>query len=89
MKHIDISVSGKVQGVFFRQSAKAKAEELGITGYAKNMDDGTVYIEAEGEKEKLKIFLEWCKSGPAHARVEDISLRESHTVKEFKEFNIL
>ncbi len=88
MKHIDISVVGKVQGVFFRSSAEKKAKELGITGYAKNMEDGTVYIEAEGEEDKLKIFLEWCKSGPEHAKVEDVTAQDSHSIKGFKEFNI-
>ena len=87
-KHIDISVSGKVQGVFFRATAKEEAEKLDITGYARNMSDGTVYIEAEGEDEKLELFTEWCKSGPAHAEVKDISAEESHEVKGFKAFDI-
>lgn len=89
IKHIDISVSGKVQGVFFRVSAKEEAEKLGISGYAKNMNDGTVYIEAEGEEAALKGFVEWCKSGPTHAEVKDISAKESHEVNGFEGFGVL
>jgi acylphosphatase len=49
-KHFNIRISGRVQGVFFRASTKAKAEELGISGFVQNEPDGSVYIEAEGEE---------------------------------------
>jgi len=88
IKHIDILVKGKVQGVFFRQAAKEKARELGIVGYAENKEDGSVYIEAEGEGETLKEFLNWCKSRPSYAKVDDISSQGSHAIKNFQEFQI-
>ena len=50
MEHVTLTISGKVQGVFFRDSTKKLAEELGIRGYVKNLPDGTVKIEAEGER---------------------------------------
>jgi acylphosphatase len=68
-KHFTIKVSGRVQGVFFRASTKAKAEELGISGYVQNEAEGEVYIEAEGEEESLEQFIAWCKRGPELAQV--------------------
>ncbi len=87
MKHVSIQVSGKVQGVFFRASTKDVAEELGITGFVRNESDGSVYIEAEGEDEKLKKFEEWCHHGPKHALVNQVRLKEG-SVKGFTKFDI-
>ena len=64
-KHLyKIHIRGWVQGVGFRYSALREARILGITGYVKNLSDGSVYIEAEGPVKQLNIFLEWCKKGP-------------------------
>jgi acylphosphatase len=71
-KHINIEVRGKVQGVFFRDYTRRKAEELGIKGYVKNMEDGSVYIEAEQEEEILEKLLKWCYEGSPHSRVDEI-----------------
>lgn len=76
MKCITLNVSGKVQGVFFRASTKDEADRLGIKGFVKNERDGSVYIEAEGEDESLKHFVEWCRVGPAHAVVADVKIAE-------------
>lgn len=83
MKHLNIKISGRVQGVLFRANAKKKAEELQITGFARNEPDGTVYIEAEEEKENLEKFLKWCHRGPLIAHVEKV---EAETVAEVKNF---
>ncbi|MBW3568910.1 acylphosphatase [Candidatus Parcubacteria bacterium] len=72
MKHLSIKIYGKVQGVFFRQSAYEEASRLGINGTVKNIPDGTVLVEAEADEDKLEEFLDWCKSGPEHAYVEKI-----------------
>jgi acylphosphatase len=72
LKHINIEVRGKVQGVFFRDHTRRKAEELGIKGYVKNMEDGSVYIEAEQEEETLEKFLEWCYEGSPRSRVDQV-----------------
>lgn len=74
--HCRIIVSGKVQGVFYRASARDKARELGIKGFARNEPDGTVYIEAEGEKSVLDQFVDWCKKGPKNALVTRITVSE-------------
>lgn len=67
-----IRVRGRVQGVGFRWHAVKEARSLGITGLVKNMSDGSVYIEAEGRREQLMVFLEWCKKGPAFGYVESV-----------------
>lgn len=69
MKHLDIKIYGQVQGVFFRYSAKEKADELKISGFARNEPDSAVYIEAEGEESRLNKFLEWCRQGPETAKI--------------------
>ena len=76
MRHLNIRVFGRVQGVFFRTSAKERADDLGIKGFVRNESDDTVYIEAEGEEENLQKFLEWCKKGPEGAAVEKIETAE-------------
>lgn len=88
-KHLNIRVFGQVQGVFFRHSARQKAEELGIKGFAKNEPDDSVYIEAEGEEENLKKFLDWCYQGPAFAQVKKVESKFSSEIKIFNEFMIL
>lgn len=59
-----IHVRGWVQGVGFRWSAVREARVRGITGYVRNLSDGSVYIEAEGSGEQLNAYIEWCKQGP-------------------------
>lgn len=86
-KHYNITVAGRVQGVFFRASTKTSADHLDIHGFVKNLPDGTVYIEAEGEEEDLKKFLEWCSQGPKAARVDSCKVAESG-MKNFSGFEI-
>ena len=69
-----IHISGQVQGVGFRWSAANEARSLGITGYVKNLSDGSVYIEAEGSREQLNAFVEWCKRGPGYSLVELVNV---------------
>ena len=85
MKHLSIKISGKVQGVFFRASTKQKAEEINIKGFVRNEPDGSVYCEAEGTEDNLKLFVEWCKSGPRLAKVDHCIVNED-AMKGFKEF---
>ena len=66
-------VSGKVQGVFFRASARHQAQSLGITGYAKNLPDGRVEILACGEPKTISQFKSWLAKGPAGAQVTSVS----------------
>lgn len=70
MQTLQITVHGKVQGVFFRKSTELEARKLGLTGYVKNQANGTVYIEASGDPNALAEFLNWCHQGPRLARVD-------------------
>jgi acylphosphatase len=76
MKTISIGVKGKVQGVFFRQSTKEKAVELGVSGYVKNESDGSVKILATGNTAELDKLVEWCWEGPARASVSSVEVNE-------------
>jgi acylphosphatase len=68
-----IHIKGRVQGVGFRWSAAHEAKNRGITGFVKNLSDGSVYIEAEGSGEHLNAFIEWCKKGPTFGFVESVT----------------
>jgi acylphosphatase len=72
MKRLSITVSGKVQGVFYRASTEKKAKELGLHGFVRNESNGNVYIEAQGTDEQLDEFVTWCKRGPERARVDEV-----------------
>ncbi|MFA5133659.1 MAG: acylphosphatase [Patescibacteria group bacterium] len=88
MKHYTIKIYGRVQGVFFRKSAREMAEKLNLSGYAKNEPDHTLFIEVEGEEEKLDEFLKWCNDGPELARVEKLRVMEAD-LKNFKGFELI
>jgi acylphosphatase len=86
-QNFSIHVSGKVQGVFFRASTQEKAQMLSINGFVRNEPDGSVAIEAEGETENLKLFIDWCKEGPQMAVVSKCEIR-SGEVKGYSGFSI-
>lgn len=86
MKRIVIRVYGHVQGVFFRYTTRKVARRLGLTGYVKNMSDGSVYIEAEGPENKIKKLLAFSKKGPEYARVERVESEFIETRDEFSGF---
>jgi acylphosphatase len=85
--HYDIRISGRVQGVFFRASARGEANRLGLQGFVRNEEDGSVYAEAEGERERLDEFLEWCRQGPPHAHVDAVKA-VTGDVKGFRGFHV-
>ncbi|MDI6602534.1 MAG: acylphosphatase [Patescibacteria group bacterium] len=85
---VHIFVSGLVQGVFFRSETRARAEELGLFGWVRNLENGKVEILAEGEKEKLEKLVEWTKKGPASARVNGLDVEWQEYKGEFSQFEI-
>lgn len=87
MKHVKMRISGRVQGVFFRTSAKEEAEKLGLVGFVRNEADGSVYVEAEGAGEAIDQFMAWCKQGPQLAEVESVQTEEGQP-KHFTTFEI-
>jgi len=66
-------VTGRVQGVFFRASTQTAARDLGLTGYARNMDDGSVEVLACGSPEAIDRLGEWLKDGPQMADVDSVT----------------
>lgn len=89
MKHLNITVKGKVQRVQFRAATKAVADQLGVKGYVRNQPDGSVFIEAEGDTFELGAFIDFCKEGPEGAEVTDIQIHEADVLEEFKNFVVL
>ncbi len=88
-KRANITVSGKVQGVFFRVYAKQKAIDLKLSGWVKNLLNDQVEIMAEGEEKNLKELAEWCYNGPKGAKVEKVITGWKEYRGEFDKFEIL
>jgi acylphosphatase len=86
-KHYNVIIRGKVQGVFYRASTKDKAIELGIKGYVMNMDDGSVFMEAEADQLQLDKLIQWCKRGPIGARVDHVEVEERELLN-YQNFDI-
>jgi len=87
IKHLNIVVKGKVQGVFYRASTKAVADQLGVKGYIRNESNGDVAIAAEGDNLSLEMFLDWCKEGPEHAVVTSVESHEGE-LKNYRNFDV-
>jgi acylphosphatase len=87
-ERVHLFVSGKVQGVFFRLNAKKKAEELGISGWVRNLSDGKVEILAEGVKEKIEELIKWAQKGPLFAKVDGLEIERQDFKEEFDSFKI-
>jgi acylphosphatase len=88
MTHLNITVKGKVHGVFYRASTKAVADQLGVKGNIRNEPNGDVFIEAEGDKMSIELFLDWCREGPEHADVISVESHEGE-LKNYRNFDIV
>ncbi len=86
-KSLNILISGRVQGVFFRASATDMARSLDIVGRVMNMPDGSVYIAAEGDERALEQFVSWCRQGPPAARVDKCEVSQGE-IKGYTRFEI-
>jgi len=87
-RRVSLRIRGKVQGVFFRESTRLEATRLGLTGWVRNRDDGSVEAVAEGAQAALEEFIRWCHRGPQAARVTDVEHAESHPTGEFRAFTV-
>ena len=88
MKHINIKITGKVQGVYFRTSTKAVADQMGVKGLVKNEKDESVYAEAEADDITLAMFVEWCNEGPEKANVENVEVVDGE-LKNYRNFEVV
>jgi acylphosphatase len=87
-RRVSLRIRGKVQGVFFRESTRLEATRLGLAGWVRNCDDGSVEAVAEGEPAALEDFIRWCHQGPQAARVTDVERAESEPTGEFRTFTV-
>jgi len=86
--NVHVIISGRVQGVWFRANTRQKAEQLGVTGWVRNTNDGCVEAVFEGEKNCVKEMLEWCKNGPPLAKVENVEIKKQTPTNGFNGFSI-
>jgi len=85
---VGVLVKGKVQGEYYRQSTKEQPLQLGVKGYVQNLQDGSVYLVAEGSKEQVYNLINWCKRGPLLARVDAVIPETLREAPEFHNFEI-
>lgn len=83
-----IFISGRVQGVFFRESTKKKAEKLQVSGWVKNLRDGRVEAVLEGEKGSVEKMVDWARKGPIWANIDALDVMWEDYQAEFKGFEI-
>ena len=88
MRTVRLQITGRVQGVWFRASAKDAALSLGITGKVWNNPDDSVGAFAQGPEDKISEFIEWCKKGPQLAKVENVLVHEITEHMNFTSFEI-
>jgi len=84
----DIVVSGRVQGVGFREFSRKAAERIGVVGYAMNLHDGRVSVVAEGTRESVDTLIAELRRGPRLGRVENVEIRWGAARGEFGAFGI-
>ena len=89
MKAFKAIVSGKVQGVWFRDLTRQEAIKLKVTGWVKNIPGGTVYLEAEGEENNLKSLERWIHIGSPHSRVDRVDLQWIVPTKTYSTFKVI
>jgi acylphosphatase len=75
MRTVYLLIKGKVQGVFYRATAKEEAEQLQVTGWVKNTKEGHVEAVASGKQEAVEQFISWCKKGPRKAEVKEVEIK--------------
>jgi acylphosphatase len=88
MKTIRLTIKGRVQGVFYRATAKDVAELIGVKGWVRNLPDRNVEITVTASEDVLQKFIDWCKQGPPKATVDEVIV-EDLALEEFKGFRII
>lgn len=88
MPTVHVVIKGRVQGVYFRASAKDVADEIGVTGWVKNTEEGDVEIMATGTREQLRKLVDWCKVGPRRAVVTEVAVTDQEETS-FKAFDVI
>jgi acylphosphatase len=86
---VHVIVTGKVQGVFFRQNTKRQAQSRGVCGWVSNLPDGRVEAVFEGEESAVKEVVDYCRHGPSFAKVEHFEVTAENYKGEYTGFNIV
>ncbi|WP_305041612.1 acylphosphatase [Geoalkalibacter sp.] len=84
-----VRIEGRVQGVSFRYHTRDRARQLGLGGWVKNLADGAVAAVFEGDEPSVRTMLDWCRQGPAAARVDRVELALEDADGEFQSFEIV
>lgn len=87
-ERVELRITGRVQGVFYRASCAEAARGLGLVGWVRNAADGSVEAVAEGPSAALDSLVEWCRRGPPAARVDDVQVRRTTATGEFPSFAV-
>jgi acylphosphatase len=88
VKTFKATVSGQVQGVWFRDYTQKEAIKLGLKGFVKNRNDGTVYLEASGAEEALKSLAQWLNSGSPLSDVKNVEIEWGAPLRSVNNFEI-
>jgi acylphosphatase len=88
-KCVQIHIRGCVTGVYFRAATQREAKRLGLTGWVRNRNDGSVEILVEGEEDVVKELISWTHHGPSAARVEDVDVRYRAYSGDYSDFRIV
>ncbi len=84
-----VFISGRVQGVFFRSSTRAKADELGVNGYVRNLPDGRVEAVFEGSAKAVRTAVSWAHKGPKYAQVKSVDVHWEKPKDDFHGFKVI
>jgi acylphosphatase len=87
-ERVEVYVGGRVQGVFYRASAREEAQRLGVLGEVRNLPDGRVEVIAEGPRDRLEQLVAWCRRGPPAAEVADVAVRWSAATGGYTAFRV-
>ncbi len=88
IRRASLRIKGRVQGVFFRESARREAERLALKGFVRNLPDGDVEAVAQGPGQAVEQFISWCHKGPPAARVESVNVTEQSPSHELSSFTV-
>ena len=88
-QRVHIFISGKVQGVFFRQALKVIAKKNNVSGWVRNLPDKRVEALLEGDNTSVNSVIKWTRVGPANSRVDDIQVSNEEFQNEFSTFEVL
>lgn len=88
MIRVEVVVTGRVQGVFYRATAVERAADLGLDGWVRNREDGAVELVAEGPEPAVAALVAWCREGPPGARVDDVRVERSAPRGDLRGFRV-